>query len=424
MPKNKLLVIVGAGASIDFGMPSVLGVADLLSEAAQDRYPLFENPETNLYRYMESNIGDYWRSAGVGRLPNFEDVLYAIFALAAGFPDGRFTSALGAFVMANPLPDVNWFGITRQVISSNNLREFGHYLVDTLLDEFRDRCRCLSSVKREELSKMRTFFAALSNEFEISIVTLNYDDIVYRTMPGLETGFDPDGRFSDERITLRRAWPCIIHLHGSVHFDMRDDYKDFMGFGGFHDIHWQEDLSQRFNQNASGRSSISTVEGPDFPTSAIVAGYGKPTQLLRRPFRIYFGELDRLIAQCDAALFLGYGFSDIHINLAFEKFRTERRRPVAVIDWAPDTAMNANGIEWANGYKTVTSVLGLFRNDKSMMSSLGYRLPNTVARLKEALEFEVSDSSDTPLAIWYNGMLLACERASSTASFVPRRRKS
>lgn len=40
LPKNKLLVVVGAGASIDFGMPSVEGVADLLSEAAQDRYPL------------------------------------------------------------------------------------------------------------------------------------------------------------------------------------------------------------------------------------------------------------------------------------------------------------------------------------------------------------------------------------------------
>jgi hypothetical protein len=71
--------------------------------------------------------------------------------------------------------------------------------------------------------------------------------------------------------------------------------------------------------------------------------------------------------------------------------------------------MNANGIEWADGHKTVTSILGLFRTDKSMMSSLGYRRPNTVARLKEAREFEISDDPKTPLAIWYNGMLAACD---------------
>jgi SIR2-like domain len=351
LPKNKLIVVVGAGASIDFGMPSIEGAADLLSDAAQERYPLFENPETNLYRYIESTIAEYWGENALAHrgLPNFEEVLYSVFALAAAFPAGRFTSALGAFVGATPLPDVNWFGNRRQAVDSRFLRQFGHYLVDTLLDRFRDRCRSLDVNKSAELEKMRAFFTALGSEFETSIVTLNYDDIVYRTMPGLEKGFDSDGRFDDTRIMLRRNWPCILHLHGSVHFDMRDDYKDFMGFGGFHDIHWQEDLSRQFNQNASGRSSLQTVEGPDFPTSSIVAGYGKTTQLLRRPFRTYFGELDRLVAQCDAAMFVGYGFSDIHLNLAFEKFRDKRCRPVVVIDLARSTAMNAQGIEWAAG---------------------------------------------------------------------------
>jgi hypothetical protein len=391
LPKNKLLVVVGAGASIDFGMPSVAGVADLLSEAAQDRYPLFENPETNLYRHIEITIANYWRSVGVRQAPNFEDVLYAIFALAAAFPAGRFTSALGAFVTANPLPDVSWFGNTHQIIDPHGLRQFGHYLVDTLLDNFRARCQHLPSVKNNELSKLKGLFAVLGREFEISIVTLNYDDVVYKAVPGLETGFGSDGRFIDQRITSRRTWPCILHMHGSVHFDMRDDYDDFLGFGGLHDIHWQEDLSHQFSQNASGRSSFSTVEGPDFPTSSIVAGYGKTTQLLRRPFRIYFGELDRLVAQCDAVMFLGYGFADIHLNSTFEKFRDSRCRPVVVIDLAPGTAMNANGIEWADGHQTVTTVLGLFPTKKAMMSSLGRRIPNTVARLKEAQEFETSD---------------------------------
>jgi hypothetical protein len=288
--KRRLMVVVGAGASIDFGMPSVNGVAKILLSAAQERYPLFENAATNLYKYFENTLIADWQAKvprHLQRTPTFEEILYAIFALAATFPGGRFTSASGAFVTANPIPDVNWFGTKRTKVDRDVLRQFGHFLVDTLLEAFRDRCRAAHREKTAELTRLGALFTALSDEFEVSIVTLNYDDIVYRSAPGLETGFDFDGKFVDERIVQRRTWPCIVHLHGSVHFDMRDDYTAFMGYGGMHDIHWQDNLDEPFHQNADGRSSFSTAEGTDFPTSSIVAGYGKTTQILRRPFRTY-----------------------------------------------------------------------------------------------------------------------------------------
>jgi hypothetical protein len=43
------------------------------------------------------------------------------------------------------------------------------------------------------------------------------------------------------------------------------------------------------------------------------------------------------------------------------------------------------------------------------MTWLGHTFPNRVARLKAAKEFEISNNPDTPLAIWYNGMLAACD---------------
>jgi hypothetical protein len=409
--KSKLLVVVGAGASIEFGMPSVNDVAGILSNAAQERYPLAEDAASNLYSYFERTLIADWQMKipNLKKAPNFEEVLYAIFALAAAFPGGRFTSALGAFVTANPIPDVKWFGTMRQKVDRDALRQFGHFLVDTLLEKFRDRCRAVRIEKKAELAKARALFTALGDQFEVSIVTLNYDDIAYRSAYQLETGFDIDGKFVDERIVRRRDWSCILHLHGSVHFDMRDDYTAFTGYGGLHEIHWCDDLEAQFHQNADGRSPFSTAEGTDFPTSSIVAGYGKATQILRRPFRTYYAELDRLVAGCDAALFLGYGFSDIHLNLAFEKFRDNRRRPVVVIDWADDGTMNANGLDMSDGHQTVSSVLGLLETQKASMTSLGYTIPNTVADLKAATEFEISSDPNTPLAIWYNGMLAACE---------------
>jgi hypothetical protein len=54
--KRKLLVVVGAGASIEFGMPSVDGVGDILSDAAQQQYPLFTDAASNLYKYFERTL--------------------------------------------------------------------------------------------------------------------------------------------------------------------------------------------------------------------------------------------------------------------------------------------------------------------------------------------------------------------------------
>jgi hypothetical protein len=412
--KKKLLVVVGAGASVECGMPSVTGVANILSLAAHERYPLHTDGSTNLYRYFETALAADWESKVAKHLektPNFEDVLYAIFALAAAFPAGQFTSALGAFITPKPLPEVSWFGgATRKTINSDELREFGHFLVDGLLDNFRNRCRTVASEKPDELAKIRTLFASLGDAFEIAIITLNYDDIAYRSAPGLETGFDASGRFFPERLTGRSTWPCLLHLHGSVHFDMRDDYADFLGFGGLHDIHWAEDLDGPLRQNAVGRSSFHSIEGPDFPTSSIVAGYGKTTQILRRPFRTYFAEVDRLASECDAALFLGYGFADIHLNMAFEKFRDTRRRPVVVIDYAPDNAITANGLNlMAEKRQTAIRALSLFRTSPGSMRWLGHVAPDTVAELKAAKEFDLSSDPDVPLALWYCGMQSACD---------------
>ncbi|MFG1379131.1 hypothetical protein [Xanthobacter autotrophicus] len=143
--------------------------------------------------------------------------------------------------------------------------------------------------------------------------------------------------------------------------------------------------------------------------SSIVAGYGKTTQILRRPFRTYYGELDRLAVGCDAVLVMGYGFGDIHLNMAFEHFRNGRRRPAVVIDYAPDSARTAGGIEWNEIHRTVTSAMGVLDTRQKSMRWLGHEAPGTVRDLKKLKAFELSSDPETPMAIWYGGMVAACE---------------
>lgn len=400
--KPKLLIIAGAGASVSFDMPSVAGVDDILNKSAQRDFALAADPSTNLYAHLKDKIDRYFAAHVRPHLRSgaqFEDALYAIYAMGALYAAGQSTAPLGALVAPHQFPDIVQFG-NLKAVDRHTLGMLASTLTDDLLDDFRARCK---STPAEKLAPLMAFFAALREEFECAVVTLNYDDLIYRCVPGIETGFDPaDGRFDERRLIERPTWSCMLHLHGSVHFDMRVVAHDL------HEIHWQEGMNAPFNQNSSGRGGLKTTEGLAFPTSSIVAGYGKTLQMLRRPFRTYYSELDRLVLQSDGILCLGYGFADAHLNEALDAYRDERRRPVGIVDYCsrPETTMTSCGCDIDEPSRQITTALSVFDTHGARMTWLGYKNPGTIADLKG--EPELSDDPDRPLAIWYSGMLAAC----------------
>jgi SIR2-like domain len=323
MAKKRLLMVVGSGASIDFGLPTVGEVGKIASDGVQSQYPLADVPASNLYQYIEERIQGYWKASlpMPPREPHFEDVLYAIFALAAAYPAGVFTSPLAALIRTGPFPDINFFDRQRKTVGRDELHLLGLAAVDAIVDGFRQRCATTQTSKAVEFAELQALVTALKGDFDIAVVTLNYDNVMHRAFPGIEIGFDPSTRrFDEKRIFRRTGWACMLHLHGSVHFDMPFDAA-VASARDLHEIQWQPNINGPFAQNASGRSSQKSQEGADFPTSVIVAGYGKPTQILRQPFRTYYSELDRLVDGCDALLVVGYGFGDTHVNAALNNFR-------------------------------------------------------------------------------------------------------
>ena len=224
MTKRKVLVIVGAGASVEFGMPSVSDVGELLTSAANQWFPLADDPSRNAYEWLATTVKAYWATTtkpALAREPNFEHLLHAIFILSSAYPNGLLTSPLGGLVTPISMPDVLSFGKNRQKIGKDVLRALASLCADTIIDAFRGNCRQLNTTAAAMLQEMSGFLAALSSEFDIAVVTLNYDDIIWQTLPGLDTGFGADGIFDEKLLLLRSGWACILHLHGSVHFDMK-----------------------------------------------------------------------------------------------------------------------------------------------------------------------------------------------------------
>jgi hypothetical protein len=129
---KKLLVVAGAGSSINFGMPSGNGVHEFLLRTAGTYFPLAADPSRNLYGFLFDKIKKYWAAntnARLGKEPNFEDVFYAIYALASCYPAGIFTGSLGAFVSVKQFPDVTYIGNTKP-FDKNILSHLGQELVD------------------------------------------------------------------------------------------------------------------------------------------------------------------------------------------------------------------------------------------------------------------------------------------------------
>lgn len=127
-------------------------------------------------------------------------------------------------------------------------------------------------------------------------------------------------------VLRRDDWNFIYHLHGSVHFAMTGTGHDM------HGINWAAIPAKGHEVHSSDRNDQDSMEGVAYPTSIIVAGYSKTQQILRQPFRTYYAQVNRLLHEADSLLFLGYGFSDLHLNATFSEAR-DRRRPVVVVDW-------------------------------------------------------------------------------------------
>lgn len=407
LQKKKLLIVTGAGASIEFGMPSVSNCDMLFEKWALSLLPLELDRTKSLYTFIKNNIQHYY-SFSKGKHTNFEELLYIINVLSAIYNDNQYHEyPLNAILNPKTLPRVVLNGTTKNA-DGNDLTMLHSNLVDKLLNEFRVQCNNLNSTKNTELAILKKFIQDLKNEFEIAVVTVNYDDILLQADATLETGFNSSGVFNSNNV-INNSWGFCYHLHGSVHFDMQGGASSLL-----HEIKWQNNLANVFQQNSSGRNRIATMEGLNLLTSTIIAGYDKSNQIQRYPFLTYYCQLEKIIQEADSYLICGYGFSDFHLNNQLSAIRDSNgsNKKIVVLDWANDNQdpLQFRSDDWAiNLQRTLTA-------DVSAMGTRRYGVAPQISDLKKNNEFEYCRNPKFPLSVWYNGLLEACKNSSKVIS--------
>jgi hypothetical protein len=409
--RKKLLIINGAGASLDFGMLGVAQIDSRFETWAQELVPLSDDSDKSLYSWVKEQLESYcsrntnnWKD----RIINFENILYTLQFLSELGNDRQrqhFNQRLNPFIDLRPFPTVVRYGGTKAA-DGDDFRLLHTQLVDRLLIEMRKQCSTLASDKPAELEQLGSFLGSLRQQFELGIINLNYDNVLTTAMPDLRTGFDPSTGLFDRAQLYRSDWHFCYHPHGSVHFDMHGGKDTEM-----HKIVWNSDLTTTFKGNASGRSGNFTGEGMMHLTSSIIAGLDKANQVLREPFAQYYMLLDRLLYESDAILFIGYGFGDWHLNKLFPFIRYDptKTRKVVILDWAnKDTGgLYYRHDAWSSAlFQTIP-----FNGRKMGIGKQQFTEPKPAVYFKNRKLLEKSADPDHPLAVWYNGLLAACAHA-------------
>ena len=393
--KKKLLVLVGAGASVDLGMPCSEMIHGLFKVWAQQEFPLVDKPDSNLYSYIEEQISSFYKThpkTGLQKNTNFEEMLYTILQIAQFKKNDNYINPLLAFISCRKMPCVCHHGVKTRV-DGFLLYWLASFLIDKLLEHFRTACKTIDRAS-SKFKKHAHFWRKLHDDYSLGVFNLNYDNLILQALPGIDTGFSPvNGSFNAPSLMQSISWDFCYHMHGSIHFNMRPD--------SMHRIYWQHDLDAQFSQNSMGRNPQSTQEGYDFPTSVIIAGYEKLHQIRREPFRSYYNCLERAIFEADALLFVGYGLGDEHINSIFEEyFEKNQRKPLFIVNWSDgtDDPIPFRCDAW------VDNLCKNFHVNAHDFSRKGHSSPANICELKKRNLCEVN-IKDESVAVWYNGVL-------------------
>lgn len=409
-PKKKLLVILGAGSSVEMGMPSVAAIDTLMKKWRADWANVIG--KSDYLDYVWRRV-DTYHSAGApsgATSANFERVLGEMVALTNWVTPAPHGSPLSAVVNASVLPSSMKFSTTSGYgpavdINSN---------VVAVMKELARHMRELSARLELTLPAFGHYKSLLDffrGTFDVGIYNLNYDTVALSAWPDAFTGFGSDGKFDPRGVHRRRGWGFIYHLHGSVHHSLSHPFGN--------EMLWQSNLTAKFDDGDIGRSGHDVSDGKTLPKTSLIAGGFKLDQLLADPFQTFYASLVRHVHEADAILLGGYGFGDTHVNEAISHCRSagRPRLPVMVLDYArPKTdPMEFRHDEWSIG------LCGTLRAAAKDFKEPGHHAPPVIAELVAKNGFEVSEPQK--VAIWHGGFTASTRKADAIVSWLSQVKK-
>ncbi len=396
--KPKLLVILGAGSSVACEMPSVNDIDEqmkLWSREYQKALP--DQHKIDLFKELWETVTCYYRNNNYRIRPNYEMVLGEMTALAGWVSPSPFGNPLieaeKDSSVAAPLTLLqdpsDPYRARKEIVNQQT------FLLERLARHMRDKSKSLN-LQSDAFSDYRNFLRRLQDRFDLGVYNLNYDTVARAAWPEAFNGFNSLGHFDPLRVSQRREWGFVYHLHGSVHHCI--DHR-----AAAPRIIWKEELDGSFADSGVLPVDMAQQFKP-IPLTTLIAGGFKLDQILADPYQSFYSSLIRHTQEAGSILIAGYGFGDLHVNRAiqnrFERTYDDRSSPqVVVLEKSPPERFRTGRLEinefWS--YELRHTLKTTFSDGRGYPSENSSTVEDFIAKK----EFE--QDRKKRVAIWHGG---------------------
>lgn len=310
--KARALVVVGAGASVEFGISATAGFGELIDQKIQSNAYCQRSGGTVAYVDIKDKLISYYQNDDEAHFERIYHVMHELSVLSPPTPDAvaKFRPVMYPF-------------LGRAVsYQPEALRVACQTMLDFIYKEVSSVCK----TPKCSLDSLAAFFENLEQQYIPRVYTTNYDDFLgqatdnryftgFSRLHGGHLDFDPASYWSN--------WnkPGLFHVHGSIHMGFPHEEGDEIG-----DIVWYTDRDEALKHASFSGSGVNRMDGTGLARSAIITGLDKLGRLQQSPYASYYSGLSRDAMEADVIFILGSGLADLHLNTWLEAVRRAKSR--------------------------------------------------------------------------------------------------
>lgn len=339
--KRRAVVIVGAGASVEYGVPITAKFGALIDQAVKsDRYCVSVGGDA-AYSVVRQRLTDYYDSADEA---HFERIYHVLHELSVALPTPgaapKFLPVMYPF-LGGPVP----YKTDALNAACQTMLEFIYRHVSTICDT--PAC---------SVAPLGTFFERMLEQYVPRVYTTNYDDFVGQaTGDTFFTGFTKQhhDHFDFDPSAFWSKWdePGLFHVHGSIHMGFPRGEPHDIG-----DIAWYSHKEEAAKHATFSGSGVPRMDGTRLARSAIITGLDKLGRLQQSPYATYYAGLSRDVLEADVIFVLGSGLADLHLNTYLKEARRARPDlPILFVGyWGSESAAFFNAIRFEHDDREVS----------------------------------------------------------------------
>ena len=347
--KKRVVVLFGAGASIEYQAPSTTGLTKVIEQSVMADLWMKASGGDVAYAAIRDTLQGYLRHPGI---VHFEHIYHCAHELQ--FKSAPEHSAFDEFrPLLVPFMDDN------SGLSHTALRALVGHMAKVIYTEVSSAC----GKNPTSLFPLRAFFDNLKTEHVLRIYTTNYDNFPLQADPDLYTGFPISPSKAPKRFELDTFWQkqdlhSVFHLHGSVHMGFPSSRPSGAKLG---ELFWFDNVSEALEHSSYNGSDDRRMDGSSVLPSAVITGLDKLSRLQQRPLSHFYSAMALDLMAADRIYVIGSGLADLHLNTWLYEARSRNQKPplIFVDYWNPsyldavDFQSSRKEIEMFHGLKMI-----------------------------------------------------------------------